>query len=54
MFEHLLEKSQYPEYKFDKENIALVNLEEHGRKGGPSEHPKHTELIKNYKRSREL
>ena len=48
MFDHLLEKSLYPEYKYDKNNIVLLTLEEHGKKGSPLEHVKHTELIKNY------
>ena len=48
MFDHLLEKSAYPEYKFNKDNIVLLTLEEHGRKGSPLEHSRHTELIRNY------
>lgn len=30
-FHHILEKNKYPEAKYDKENIILLLLEEHGQ-----------------------
>ena len=33
-FDHALEKAQYPEYKYVKENIILVTWKEHSEKGG--------------------
>ncbi len=43
-FDHLLEKSKYPEVKYEKWNIALVTWEEHDAKGN-GQFPKHNELI---------
>jgi hypothetical protein len=45
MFDHLLEKSKYPEIKYEKWNIALVSFDEHSRKTNGFPLPKHQELI---------
>ncbi len=48
-FDHLLEKSRYPKYKFDKENIFICCLECHSKKtnGFPTE--KHQQAITHFK-----
>lgn len=49
MFDHLLEKSKYPEFKYDRNNIVFVCLDCHACKtqGFPKEnHKKEIELIK--------
>lgn len=50
MFDHLLEKSKYPELAYDKRNIILVTLQEHDAKtrGFPSK--RHAELIEKAKK----
>lgn len=45
MFDHLLEKSRYPELKYEKENIALVTICEHSRKTDGNPLHKHQILI---------
>lgn len=44
-FDHLLEKETYPQYRYEKWNIALVTWEEHDLKGKGFPLPKHQELI---------
>jgi hypothetical protein len=44
-FDHLLEKSKYPELKFDKKNIVIVTSEEHESRHNGFPVPKHKELI---------
>jgi hypothetical protein len=50
MFDHLLEKSKYPDFAFEKNNIALVTFEEHEAKTNGRPLPKHQELIDNAKK----
>lgn len=45
MFDHLLEKSKYPELRYNKDNIILVTFEEHERKTNGFPDKKHQELI---------
>lgn len=49
-FDHLLEKAIYPEYRFDKRNIAIVDTDVHSLKTGGFPLPKHIELIENFKK----
>jgi hypothetical protein len=49
MFDHLLEKSKWPELMHEKENIALVTFDEHTRKTNGFADEKHKELIKQAK-----
>ncbi len=49
-FDHLLEKSIYPEYRFDKRNIAIVDADIHSLKTSGFPHPKHQELIETFKK----
>lgn len=49
MFDHLLEKSRYPEIKYEKWNICLVTFDEHSMKTNGFPLPKHTELIEQTK-----
>lgn len=44
-FDHLLEKSVYPQFKYEKENIILVTPDEHTVKTNGFPLPKHQELI---------
>lgn len=44
-FDHLLERSKYPELEFEEENIILCLPEEHEVKGRGNPLPKHKELI---------
>ena len=44
-FEHLLEKSKYPELRHEKENVAFTCWESHGVKTNGHPKPKHLELI---------
>lgn len=48
-FDHLVEKSRYPKYKFDKENIFMCCFECHSKKtaGFPTE--KHQQAITHFK-----
>lgn len=48
-FDHLLEKSIYPQYRFDKNNIAIVSSDVHLLKTNGFPLPKHKELIEQYK-----
>lgn len=50
MFDHLLEKSKYPQFRLEKNNIALVTFEEHEAKTNGHPLPKHQELIDNAKK----
>lgn len=50
MFDHLLEKSKYPELKYDKRNIVLVTFEEHERKTNGFPDERHRELIEKAKK----
>jgi len=45
-FDHALEKSLYPEYKYIKENIIMVTWKEHSEKGSAVEHPNYSQKIK--------
>jgi 5-methylcytosine-specific restriction endonuclease McrA len=45
MFDHLLEKSKYPEFKFEKNNIFLCCLECHNSKSNGNPTIKHQEAI---------
>ncbi len=49
-FDHLLEKSSHPEYRFDKRNIAIVHQDVHTLKTNGFPLPKHKELIDNFKK----
>lgn len=44
-FDHLLEKSKWPELKYEERNIALVTFEEHTLKTNGFPLEKHKELI---------
>lgn len=44
-FDHLLEKSKYPQFRFDKRNIIIVDGQIHSQKTNGFPHPKHEELI---------
>lgn len=48
-FDHLLERSKYPEFEFDAENIALCLPEEHYLKTNGNPLPKHKDLIEEAK-----
>lgn len=48
-FDHLLEKSKYPELAFEKDNIILVDFEVHELKTNGFPLPKHRELIEQAK-----
>ena len=48
-FDHLLEKSVHPEYRFDKRNIAIVDGDVHSLKTAGFPLPKHKELIEKFK-----
>lgn len=43
--DHLLEKSIYPELRYEPDNIAIVCLDCHGNKTNGFPKPKHQELI---------
>jgi len=45
MFDHLLEKSKYPEYRLTEENIFVCCLDDHTRKTNGFPHPKHQYAI---------
>lgn len=47
-FDHLLEKSKYPEFKYDKDNILLVCIDCHACKTNGFPKPKHSEAIKQF------
>lgn len=47
MFDHLLEKSQYPEMAYEKSNIFLCCLECHANKTGGFPGEKHVKAIEN-------
>jgi 5-methylcytosine-specific restriction endonuclease McrA len=47
--EHLLEKSSYPEYRYEARNVAVVCGDCHSRKTDGNPHPKHVELIQKAK-----
>lgn len=49
MFDHLLEKSQYPEMAYEKSNIFLCCLECHANKTGGFPGEKHKQAIENIK-----
>lgn len=53
-FDHLLEKSSYPEYRYDKENIAIVKWDVHSAKTNGHPFPKHKALIDEFKKKRGL
>lgn len=44
-FDHLLERSKYPELEFEEENIILCTGDEHTKKSNGFPLPKHQELI---------
>jgi len=50
MFEHLLEKNQYPELIFERNNIILVTQEEQELRSKGFPKPKHKELIEKAKK----
>lgn len=50
MFDHLIEKSAYPELKYEKDNIILCDGDIHSQKTMGNPHPKHQELIDNAKK----
>jgi len=45
MFDHLLEKSIYPELRYEEANIVLICFKDHGDKSLGHPVPKHVELI---------
>ena len=49
-FDHLLEKSTYPQFKYEKDNICLINSEEHQLKNNGFPLPRHRELIEKAKK----
>lgn len=49
-FDHLLEKSSYPQFKFDKRNIVIVDGDVHAMKTNGKPLPKHKELIEEAKK----
>lgn len=49
-FDHLLPKAEYPQFRLEKDNIALVTFEEHEAKTNGRPLPKHQELIDNAKK----
>lgn len=51
-FDHLLEKSSYPEYEFDENNIFLCCWDCHSLKTNGHPLPKHAEAILAYKTSK--
>lgn len=53
-FDHLLEKSRYPEYMFDEENIFMCCFECHNKKTNGHPGPKHEQAILNFKRKIKL
>lgn len=50
MFDHALEKSVYPEFALNKDNIILCTLLEHDAKSRGFPLPKHAELIDKIKK----
>lgn len=50
MFDHLLEKSVYPELRYKKENILMVTFQEHGAKTNGFPVIGHLEAIEKAKR----
>jgi len=50
MFDHLLEKSKWPEFKYEERNICLCTMSEHTKKTNGFPLPKHQELIEQAKR----
>lgn len=44
-FDHLLEKSKYPQLRFDKRNIILISTDMHSRKTNGFPCPVHKDLI---------
>lgn len=48
--EHLLEKSVYPQFRYEKRNIALVSGDIHIQKTNGFPHPIHKQLIKKAKK----
>lgn len=50
MFDHLLEKSKWPQFKYDKRNIILLTCSEHSAKTNGWPLQKHKEAIENAKK----
>lgn len=49
-FDHLLEKSSYPQFRYDKRNIIIVDGDVHAMKTNGKPLPKHKELIEEAKK----
>ena len=49
-FDHLCEKSLYPELKFEKANILIVTADEHAAKGGGAQHSNYQYYINKAKK----
>lgn len=49
-FEHLLEKSAYPQFKYERRNVILCTANEHHLKSGGYPLEKHKELINKAKK----
>lgn len=49
MVDHLLEKSQYPHLKYEKDNLFLVTFEQHQKKTNGFPYPIHAEAIEKAK-----
>ena len=49
-FDHLLEKSSFPEYRFDPENIIIVSWNVHTQKTNGFPHPEHLRRINEFKK----
>ncbi len=49
MFDHAIEKSTHPEFKFNKKNIILCTGDEHTKKNNGFPLPAHKELIEQIK-----
>ena len=54
MFDHLLEKSTFPDYKFEKWNIALITPDEHSAKTNGFPLLKHAQMIEKAFRTHEI
>lgn len=51
-FDHLVEKSTHPEYRFDPENIIIVSWDVHANKTNGFPHPEHLRRINEFKEKR--
>ena len=49
MFEHILEKSKYPDLAYEKDNVILIDFEPHELKTNGFPLPKHREFIEKAK-----